>query len=136
MKRLLLITVVSFSIAVGPVLFPARAQQGERQCWLDALSDTQKRDLVVEYARIKQAEGKTSADAWAQKQKAAYAEEFAAKGVCPRSRTTEGPVPSPPDGQRILNRHGKPCNRIELENQNVPNGGGSMGWALIQVCKD
>ncbi len=36
----------------------------------------------------------------------------------------------------MRNRYGKPCKRIELENQNVPNIGGAMGWALIPVCKD
>jgi hypothetical protein len=134
MKRVLLTAVLSSAIAACFAAAPVRAQ--ERQCWLDAMSDAQKRDLVLGYARIKQAEGKARADAWAQAQRAAYVRQFAAKGVCPQSRAAERPAPSPSEGARILNRHGKPCKRIELENQNVPNIGGSMGWALVQVCKD
>lgn len=51
-------------------------------------------------------------------------------------RAHPGAVPRTEQEARMRNRYGKPCKRIELENQNVPNIGGAMGWALIPVCKD
>lgn len=140
MKRLWLAKILSCAtMACGmAAAMPARAQAPgqERQCWLDAMSDAQKRELVLGYARVKQTEGKARAEAWAEAQRAAYTRQAEAQGVCPGPRAAEAQDAAPADGQRIRNRHGKPCKRIELENRNVPNIGGAMGWALVQVCKD
>ncbi len=126
---------LSGALAIGLAAPPAQAQ--ERQCWFDAMTEAQKRAMVLDYARIKQAEGPARAKAWAQEQRAAYVRQAAAKGLCPAGTPSREPA-APPRVQadRPLNRHGQPCKRLELENQNVPNIGGSMGWALIQVCKD
>lgn len=138
MKRLLPIAIISLLIATRAEAAPPQGQ--ERQCWLDAMSDAQKRELVLGYARIQRTEGKARADIWAQEQKTAYDKKFVAVGICPSSRAARArdsaPAGEPHQEEKILNRYGKPCKRIELENQNVPNIGGAMGWALIPVCKD
>ncbi|MET0308261.1 MAG: hypothetical protein ABW023_06095 [Sphingomonas sp.] len=138
MKRLLPMVLVLLPAPASAEA--ARVQPQARQCWLDAMSDAEKRALVLEYARVQHAEGKARADAWAQEQKAAYGRRSVAKGVCPPD-TASAQAPTPParapqPDKRPLNRYGQPCKRLELENQNVPNVGGSMGWALVQVCKD
>ncbi|MCW4461344.1 hypothetical protein OK349_06465 [Sphingomonas sp. BT-65] len=136
MKRVLPMAILL--LAAPAHAAPAPGQ--ERQCWLDAMSDAEKRALVEGYARVSRTEGKAKADAWAQAQRSAYTRKFAANGMCPAPRTASTRDPARDGGRRqegqILNRHGKPCKRLELENQNVPNIGGSMGWALVQVCKD
>ncbi len=119
----------------------ATAREPARQCWLDAMSDAEKRALVLGFARIQQAEGKARAAAWAQEQQAHYAGRANASGACTSPDTaTATPSPAPADDRNekppLLNRAGKPCRRIEMENQNVPNVGGSMGWSLMAVCKD
>jgi hypothetical protein len=128
-KRLLPMAILCLAAAA-----PAQAQ--ERQCWLDAMSDAEKRALVIGYAEMQRTDGRARADAWAQAQRAAYIEKFASRGVCPLPRTGSAQEPTPSPEPQLLNRAGKPCKRIELENQNVPNIGGAMGWALIPVCKD
>lgn len=137
-KRFLPIMILAFAIAAYSQAAPA--QPAAEQCWLSAMSDTQKRDLVLGYAEIERTEGKARAAAWAQEQKDMYEKKSVAEGMCPPSRTVGKQAPAPAGGPQqepqILNRYGKPCKRIELENQNVPNVGGSMGWALLPVCKD
>ncbi|WP_423604226.1 hypothetical protein [Sphingomonas sp. MS122] len=136
MKRLLPAMILLLVTSAHAAPAPGQA----RQCWLDAMSDAEKRALVEGYARVSRSEGRARAEAWAQAQRGAYIRKFAANGVCPVPRTADTREPARDDGrhqeQPILNRHGKPCKRLELENQNVPNIGGSMGWALVQVCKD
>ena len=138
----------------APAQPPQSVQSAQSQCWLEHLSGTERRELVLGYARMQEREGKAMADAWAQGVRSGYEERFAAEGVCPSADggASSDPIPSrgstplpkreasqaPEAGAapQLLNRYGKPCKRIELENQNVPNVGGSMGWALVQVCKD
>ena len=136
MKRLLPIAALSLLIAARVEAAPP--QGGEGQCWLDSLSDAAKRALVQGYAGVQRTEGKARADAWAQQQRATWTRKFEADGTCPSSRAarTRAPSREPQQEARMRNRYGKPCKRIELENQNVPNIGGAMGWALIPVCKD
>lgn len=140
MKRLMPIAILLLAAPAhaAPPLAPTPGEA--RQCWLDAMSDAEKRALVEGYARISGAEGKARADAWAQAQRRSYSRKFAANGTCPAPGTASVQAPSRKDGQHqeqpVLNRYGKPCKRLELENRNVPHIGGSMGWALLQVCKD
>jgi hypothetical protein len=148
--RLLAVGIVSLAAAACGQATPAPEQTAGRQCWFDSLSDSEKRALVFDFARVHDAEGKSRADSWAHAQKAAYEERAVASGACPSTgaalaQGSDVPPQKPTlppqeimgsDAPQILNRHGKPCKRIELENQNVPNPGGAMGWALIPVCKD
>jgi hypothetical protein len=139
--RMMTIAILLLAAPAPATLAHAAPAPGQaRQCWLDAMSDAEKRALVEGYARIGRTEGKARADAWAQAQRSSYARKFAANGTCPAPRTASVPAPGrddePRQEQPVLNRDGKPCKRLELENRNVPNIGGSMGWALIQVCKD
>jgi hypothetical protein len=117
----------------------APSQDAPRQCWLDAMTDAEKRALVLGMVRVQQTEGKARAAEWVQEQREAYTRKSEAAGICPSS-AEKGDRPPPPAGRSdepvLLNRQGQPCRRIEMENQNVPNIGGSMGWALVQVCKD
>jgi hypothetical protein len=122
--------------APSPHAVAAPLQDQPRQCWFDAMSDAEKRELVHGYVRVQRGEGKERAAAWAQAQREAYVRRAAAQGVCPQQSAQRQRGPAPSSEPKLLNRHGKPCTRIELENQNVPNIGGSMGWALVQVCKD
>lgn len=137
MRRLLPLVALAAPFSVQAA--PAAAQEPPRQCWLDAMSDSEKRDLVLGFARIQRLEGKARAAAWAQEQKATYTDRAVAAGTCPAA-TAAASAPAPPADkppqEATLNREGKPCRRLELENVNVPNIGGSMGWALIHVCKD
>lgn len=101
------------------------------------MTDAQKRELVQGYIAVQNSEGKDRANAWVRQQKVLREKQAAASGICPAPDGAATPQPSPGEPEpQILNRDGKPCKRIELENQNVPNLGGAMGWALIPVCKD
>lgn len=67
MKPLLPIAVLSLLIAARAEAAPP--QNRERQCWLDSLSDAEKRALVQGYAGVQRTDGKARADAWAQQQR-------------------------------------------------------------------
>ncbi|QAY79289.1 hypothetical protein [Sphingosinicella sp. BN140058] len=146
MERFLAIALLGLAISACGNAAPATAANGT--CWLDAMSDAEKRALVLDYAEVQNSRGRAEADAWAQEQKTRYEERAAADGACApagqgqgaalseRTRAAGREDAADPEEPQILNDEGKPCKRIELENQNVPNVGGSMGWALIPVCKD
>ncbi|MDO7842493.1 hypothetical protein [Sphingomonas immobilis] len=132
MQRFLPIAIILLTIAATP----AKAADA---CSIDSMPAARKHRILSEYTRLKQTQGQAQADAFVKQQGVAYYRELAAKGLCSSSSNTTTrraePAPKPKDN-RPLNRYGKPCRRTELENQNVPNVGGSMGWALVQVCKD
>lgn len=126
----------AFALAV-PFIFTVSLTSAARgdtgQCWFDAMSDTEKEAFVTGYTSRKTTEGKVRATAWADGQKTIYEKRSIASGACQPPQTADA---EPANQPRILNREGKTCKRIEMENQNVPNLGGAMGWALIPVCKD
>ena len=132
---------------------PAPAQQRVAQaCSVDAMSPAEKDALYAEYKRVRSRDGEARAEAWIKEQATALRERLAAKGVCPPANVAladagDDGAPSPShegaapreaasNESQVLNRRGQPCKRVEMENQNVPNVGGSMGWALVAVCKD
>jgi len=138
MTRFLSIAALSFALLAGVTTFPARAQA--RQCSLDSMSPAEKQALSAGYYKVAREQGQARAEAWVKAQATAYGEKLVAEGVCPQKGTPrvaqrEEPAPAQ-DDPPLRNRHGKTCKRIEMENQNVPNLGGAMGWALIPVCKD
>ncbi|MET3725915.1 hypothetical protein [Sphingomonas trueperi] len=126
-----LLTVASLSTAA---VVPAGAPQAG-QCWFDAMSEAQKRDLVYGYIQVKKTRGDVAASAWAKQQRAAYMAAAEKAGTC----RTADKAPAPEQEARAASATKKgdeSCKRLELENVNVPNPGGSMGYALIYVCKD
>lgn len=142
MERILATAALVLGLSACGNAAPAQAASGT--CWLDAMSDAEKRALVLGYAEVRDTQGRAEANAWARGQQASYVERSVATGACPpagsENRTDIRPSASTQEARtgepQLLNDEGKPCKRIELENQNVPNVGGSMGWALVQVCKD
>ncbi|TGX56196.1 hypothetical protein E5A73_03635 [Sphingomonas gei] len=122
------------AVAAAPV--PSQA----RQCSLDSMSPAEKQALSAGYYKVAREAGQARAEAWVKAQASAFAKKLIAEGVCPPPAATRNDSPASPEpaegDEPLRNRHGKPCKRIEMENQNVPNLGGAMGWALIPVCKD
>lgn len=136
MRRLLSIIL---PLLAGTTSLPAAASPPaagiERQCWEDTVTAAEKQQLVARYQAIRQRDGEVAARAWVNAQMTAFSKRAEASGAC-RSARAPAQQQAPSDDRQILNREGKPCRRIEMENQNVPNLGGAMGWALIPVCKD
>ena len=138
MTRVLPIAALSLALLAGVAAIPAYAQA--RQCSLDSMSPAEKQAFSAGYHRIAREQGQARAEAWVKAQATAYGEKLVAEGVCPpkgapRVAQREESAPAQ-DDPPLRNRHGKTCKRIEMENQNIPNLGGAMGWALIPVCKD
>lgn len=126
-----LLTVASLSTVAA---LPTGMQQAG-QCWFDAMSEAQKRDLVYGYIQVKRTRGDVAAAAWAKQQRAAYvaaAEKSEACRTADKARVPEQEA----RGDAATKKDDQSCKRLELENVNVPNPGGSMGYALILVCKD
>ena len=119
-------------------LLPEPALQ--KTCSIDSLPEPQRRRLIDGYVARTKAQGKASADAWARSQQDAVFKQLVAQGACSAPRETArqaARAPARPAGRTILNRHGKPCRNIEVENQVFPGFGGEpMRMALVQVCKD
>ena len=115
---------------------PAAAQK----CSMDSLSEADKSEMIREYQRRLRADGKPSADAWARVQGDLAYRKLAARGICPPLRGTGGKTAAVPDraGRRsLLNRQGKRCTHMEMENQVFPGFGGEpMTMGLVPVCKD
>lgn len=118
---------------------PAPAAQKAGQCTIDSLPEPQRRRLIDGYVSRHKTQGKAAADAWAKAQEDATYRQLVAQGSCPANR---GPAraarpPARTAGKAILNKQGKPCRKIEVENQVFPGFGGEpMRMALVQVCKD
>lgn len=127
-------------LVIGPTPLteaaPGPAAQRTDKCTINALPEPQRRRLIDGYVARYKSQGKASADAWAKAQGDAVYLQLAASGAC---RGTAPPAKSPPRTVRktILNKEGKPCRNIEVENQLFPGFGGEpMRMALVQVCKD
>lgn len=123
----------------GGASHPA-AQNASRPCSMDSLPEAQQQRLISEYRRRRQAEGKAAAQAWAKAQSDRLYQQLVAEGVCPgqpvaNKRTAQATRRAEP--KRLFNKQGKPCKRIEVENQVFPNfGGAPMTMGLVSVCKD
>jgi hypothetical protein len=118
---------------------PASPAQKSGQCSIDSLPEPQKRRLIDGYVSRHKSQGKASADAWAKAQEDAIYKQLVAQGACPANRVAQAPTrpATRPAGKAILNKQGKPCRKIEVENQVFPGFGGEpMRMALVQVCKD
>jgi len=117
----------------------APAAQRSGQCSIDALPAPQRKRLVDGYVARHKAQGKASADAWAKAQEDAIYKQLVAQGACPADRGPAQAAKAPPrkPGKTILDKQGKPCRNIAVENQVFPGFGGEpMRMALVQVCKD
>lgn len=126
---------IAFAGRVG-----SKFQQASRPCSMDALSPAEKRRMIVEYQRRQRVQGKAKADAWATEEGNRFRRQLVAEGVCPPlagkgNRVTPGNrrAGEPP----LVNRHGKTCRNVGVENRMIPNfGGAPMTMVLVPVCKD
>ncbi len=113
---------------------PAPAAQRAGQCSMDSLPEPEKRRLIEGYRLRLKSQGRAGADAWAKAQEDAIYRQLVAQGSCPATRVT---APRSAGKKVILNKQGKPCRNITVENQVFPGFGGEpMRLALVQVCKD
>ncbi|WP_423602180.1 hypothetical protein [Sphingomonas sp. MS122] len=115
-------------------------QKASRPCSPDSLSQAEQQRLISGYRQRLRTDGKAAAQAWARVQSDRAYRQLVAEGVCPgpggrspqTARATRRAAPG-----RLLNKQGKPCRRIEVENQVFPNfGGAPMTMGLVSVCKD
>jgi len=154
MKYLLAVTPLIF-VASAPLLAqPAPAgkqayadapqgagqdQRSSRSCSLDSVSAAEKQQLRDGYIQRFRTDGKASADAWGKEQGNMLRRRLVAEGLCPPllsdSQTAAAPAYS---GKKpLLNKQGKPCKTMAMENQVFPGFGGEpMTMGLVQVCKD
>lgn len=130
-------------LLLGPMpaaeALPAPAAQKAGPCTIESLPEPQKRRLIDGYVSRHKTQGKAAANAWAKAHEATVYRQLVAQGACPATRDAARAATPPPRIARktILNKQGKPCRRIEVENQVFPGFGGEpMRMALVQVCKD
>lgn len=123
---------------------PAPIAQRAGQCSMNSLPEPEKRRLIEGYKLHLRTQGRAGADAWAKAQEESTYQQLVAQGSCPATRAP-GPrqaartlAPARTAGKKaILNKQGKPCRNIVVENQVFPGFGGEpMRMALVQVCKD
>jgi len=121
---------------------PHAVRQEQRfsgSCSMEAVSDAEKHQLIEGYVQRLRTEGKARADAWGKEQGNILRRKLVAKGLCPPQRgdsqTAEAPANS---GQKpLLNKQGKACKTVGVENQVFPGFGGEpMTMGLVPVCKD
>lgn len=118
----------------------SKIQRRSRPCSMDALSPTAKRRMIAEYQRRLRAHGKADADAWATEEGNRFRRQLVAEGVCPpltgennRAARAGKRRSEPP----LVNRQGKTCKNVGVENRMIPNfGGAPMTMVLVPVCKD
>jgi hypothetical protein len=118
----------------------AWAQTASRPCSMDALPQTEKRRMIAEYQRRQRVEGKANADAWATEEGNRFRRRLVAEGVCPplanESQQT-APARTRSYKKPVLNRKGRTCKNVGVENRMIPGfGGAPMTMALVPVCKD
>lgn len=118
----------------------SKIQRVSRPCSMDALSPTEKRRMVIEYQRRLRVRGKADADAWATEEGNRFRRRLVAEGVCP-PLTGEGNQTARATKRRsappLVNRQGKTCKNVGVENRMIPNfGGAPMTMVLVPVCKD
>lgn len=133
-----------FCAASLPAAF-ARADQKpaapgpSQKCSMDSLPEADKRRMVEEYARRLRTDGKASADAWGREQGDIAYRKLVAAGICP-ARGAPGKAAAAPRRtakKPLLNRQGKPCTRVGVENQVSPGfGGAPPTLSLVPVCED
>lgn len=117
-----------------------KIQRASRPCSMDALSSTEKRQMIAEYQRRQRTEGKAKADAWATEEGNRFRRQLVAEGVCP-PLTEAGNQPAPGKNRGgkppLVNRQGKTCKNVGVENRMIPNfNGAPMTMVLVPVCKD
>ncbi|MCW4463738.1 hypothetical protein OK349_18685 [Sphingomonas sp. BT-65] len=116
------------------------AQKTSRPCSPDSLSQAEQQRLMNGYRQRLRTSGKAAAQAWARVESDRAYRQLVAEGVCPgpspqNRQTAQATRRAAP--KRLLNKQGKPCKRIEVENQVFPNfGGAPMTMGLVSVCKD
>lgn len=117
-------------------LVPGAAHAADR-CSIASMPQAQLDAIGARYSQLKRTAGQAQADAFVRQQGLAYHRQLVAQGICPGSGEAEpAPVEEPEpahDDPAEAPREGARTN-CRLENRNVPNIGGSMGWALLQVC--
>jgi len=111
-----------------------------QKCSMDSLPEADKRRMIQEYQRRLRADGKASADAWARVQGNLAYRKLAAQGICPPLRGAGDQAVAAPRAtarKPLLNKQGKRCTHMEMENQVFPGFGGEpMTMGLVPVCKD
>lgn len=134
-------------LILGPIPMaeaaPATPAQRAGQCSMDSLPEPEKRRLIEGYKLRLKSQGRAGADAWAKAQEDAIYRQLVAQGSCPATRAvaprqaSKAPASRSVGKKVILNKQGKPCRNITVENQVFPGFGGEpMRLALVQVCKD
>lgn len=118
----------------------SKIQRASRPCSMDALSPAEKRRMIDEYQRRLRAQGKANADAWATAEGNRFRRQLVAEGACP-PLSGEGNQAARAGKRRseppLVNRQGKTCKNVGVENRMIPNfGGAPMTMALVPVCKD
>ncbi len=130
------------TIPLGDAL-PSPAAQKAGRCSMESLPAAEKKRLIDGYTARYKTQGKAAANAWAKSQEDASYRQLVAQGDCPAMRATapraaaKTPAPARAGKKVVLNKQGKPCRNITVENQLFPGFGGEpMRLALVQVCKD
>lgn len=147
LERLLLRYLPTALLLLAPVPIAEAASapvtQKAGRCSMESLPEPQRRRLIDGYAARYKSQGKAAANAWAKAQEDGLYRQLVAQGDCPANRVTaprtaaKAPAPARTGKKVILNRQGKPCRNITVENQVFPGFGGEpMRLALVQVCKD
>ncbi len=113
------------------------AQSASRPCSLDGASKAEQQRLISGYRERLRTQGKAAARSWARAEGNRLYRQLVAEGVCPPPRQPSPQAARRPEDKPVRNKQGKPCKRIEVENQVFPNfGGGPMTMGLVSVCKD
>jgi len=147
LERILLRLLPTALLLLAPVPIaeasPVPTAQKAGRCSIDSLPEPEKRRLIDGYTARYKRQGKAAANAWAKSQEEASYRQLVVQGDCPATRVAApraaAPAPAPARTSRkaILNKQGKPCRNITVENQVFPGFGGEpMRMALVQVCKD
>lgn len=154
MKYVLAITSLVFAASAPSLARPAPAdhqapadapqaagqdQPSSRSCSLDSVSAVEKQRLRDGYIQRFRTEGKDRADAWGREQGNMLRRRLVAEGLCPplRSDSQTAAAPAYSGKTPLLNKQGKPCKTMAMENQVFPGFGGEpMTMGLVPVCKD
>lgn len=143
MLRHMPLALLLFGPLPSAAALPAPQAQKAGRCSIDSLPEPEKRRLIDGYTARYKRQGKAAANAWAKSQEEASYRQLVAQGDCPATRamapraTAPARAPARSGRKAILNKQGKPCRNITVENQVFPGFGGEpMRLALVQVCKD
>lgn len=115
-----------------------KSNSKSRACSADALPAADRKRMEQEYVRRQRADGKASADAWVKEQGRRFHLKLVADGICPAPKGKQVAAAKPSGGKKqLLNKDGKPCKNMRMENRVSPGlGGAPMTMGLVPVCAD